>query len=161
MEIKSFPERPRDSVEPVLNVIAKTGSAPRVLISSFDHRDVAAAQMMGREYALGILAMTPLYRTEHYGAKSSGLTLSTCRRTYSGRRRSRIDEIVHLNHSRRAWWRISLEKASRLWFTPSMIMEREAWQKISRPSASPVLFTDNPAEMITAFRKLPPNRAFK
>ena len=23
------------------------------------------------------------------------------------------------------------------------------------------LFTDNPAEMITAFRKLPPNRAFK
>jgi glycerophosphoryl diester phosphodiesterase len=72
VEIKSFPERPRDSVEPGLNAIAKTGTALRVLISSFDHRDVAAAQMMGREYALGILAMTPLYRAEHYAREIVG-----------------------------------------------------------------------------------------
>ena len=47
VEIKSFPERPRDSVEPVLKVIAETETASRVLISSFDHRDVAAANFPG------------------------------------------------------------------------------------------------------------------
>ncbi len=66
VEIKSFPERPRASVEPILRVIAETGSASRVLISSFDHRDVAAANLPGREYALGILAMTPLHQALRY-----------------------------------------------------------------------------------------------
>jgi glycerophosphoryl diester phosphodiesterase len=66
VEIKSFPERPRDSVAPVLKVIAETQTAERVLISSFDHRDVAAANVPGREYGLGILAMTPLYKAERY-----------------------------------------------------------------------------------------------
>ena len=66
VEIKSFPERPRESVEPILRVIAETQTASRVLISSFDHRDIAAASLPGREYALGILAMTPLYHVERY-----------------------------------------------------------------------------------------------
>ena len=72
VEIKSFPERPRDSVEPVLNVIAETETASRVLISSFDHRDVAAANRPGREYALAILAMTPLYQVRRYAREIVG-----------------------------------------------------------------------------------------
>jgi glycerophosphoryl diester phosphodiesterase len=66
VEIKSFPERPRDSVGPILEVIAETKTGSRVLISSFDHRDVVAADVPGRDYALGILAMTPLYQTHQY-----------------------------------------------------------------------------------------------
>ncbi len=66
VEIKSFPEQPRDSVEPILNVIEETQAASRVLVSSFDHRDIAAANAPGREYALGILAMTPLHRIAEY-----------------------------------------------------------------------------------------------
>ncbi len=66
VEIKSFPERPREYVEPVLRVIAETQTASRVLISSFDHRDVAAANSPGREYSLGILTMTPLDQVERY-----------------------------------------------------------------------------------------------
>jgi glycerophosphoryl diester phosphodiesterase len=72
VEIKSFPERPRDSVGPILNVIAETQTASRVLISSFDHRDVAAADVAGREYALGILVMTPLYQTHRYAREVVG-----------------------------------------------------------------------------------------
>jgi glycerophosphoryl diester phosphodiesterase len=66
VEIKSFPERPGELAEPVLRAIAETKTASRVLISSFDHRDVAAANVPGREYALGVLVMTPLYQVERY-----------------------------------------------------------------------------------------------
>jgi glycerophosphoryl diester phosphodiesterase len=72
VEIKSFPERPRESVEPILQAIAQTQTASRVLISSFDHRDVAAANVPAREYALGILAMTPLYQAERYAHEIVG-----------------------------------------------------------------------------------------
>jgi glycerophosphoryl diester phosphodiesterase len=95
VEIKSFPERPRESVEPVLQVIAETQTASRVLISSFDHRDVAAANVAGREYALGILAMTPLdqvcryvreligVETVHFSAEVVGSEKVSCRRDRS------------------------------------------------------------------------------
>ena len=43
-----------------------------MLISSFDHRDVAAANLPGREYALGILAMTPLYQVGRYALELVG-----------------------------------------------------------------------------------------
>jgi glycerophosphoryl diester phosphodiesterase len=72
VEIKSFPERPREMVEPVLKQIADTGTASRVLISSFDHRDVAAADFPGREHALGILAETPLYEFDVYADEIVG-----------------------------------------------------------------------------------------
>jgi glycerophosphoryl diester phosphodiesterase len=72
VEIKSFPESPSGLVEQVLEVIAQTGTAPRVLVSSFDHADVAAADRPGREHALGILAMTPLYRTADYATRLVG-----------------------------------------------------------------------------------------
>jgi glycerophosphoryl diester phosphodiesterase len=68
VEIKSFPERPPALVERVLQEIANTGTASRVLISSFDHSALAAANRANREYALGILTATPLYRIDEYAA---------------------------------------------------------------------------------------------
>jgi glycerophosphoryl diester phosphodiesterase len=72
VEIKSFPERPHDLVEPVLRLIAETGVAPHVLISSFDHRDVAAANVLGRSHALGILTMSPIFQIGRYGRELVG-----------------------------------------------------------------------------------------
>jgi glycerophosphoryl diester phosphodiesterase len=66
VEIKSFPESPPGLIERVLDAVEQTGTAPRLLISSFDHSDVALANRPGREYALGILTVTPLHRTDDY-----------------------------------------------------------------------------------------------
>jgi glycerophosphoryl diester phosphodiesterase len=72
VEIKSFPERPPGIVERVLEVIAATDTADRVLISSFDHDDLVAADRGGRRYALGILLATPLHRLDEYAADIVG-----------------------------------------------------------------------------------------
>jgi len=72
VEIKSFPERPAGLLDRVLNVVFETETAPRVLISSFDHRDVALANRPGREHALGILMQTPLYRAQDYASDLVG-----------------------------------------------------------------------------------------
>jgi glycerophosphoryl diester phosphodiesterase len=66
VELKSFPERPPGIVDRVLEVIAATETADRVLISSFDHDDLVAADRGGRRYALGILLATPLLRLAEY-----------------------------------------------------------------------------------------------
>src|SRR5262249_12041353 len=47
VEIKSFPDHPPGLVERVLEVIAASGIADRILISSFDHDDIVAAQRDG------------------------------------------------------------------------------------------------------------------
>ncbi len=72
VEIKSFPDGPSGLVDRVLDVIEQTGTASRVLISSFDHADVARANRPGREYALGILTRTPLHRTHEYVTRLVG-----------------------------------------------------------------------------------------
>jgi glycerophosphoryl diester phosphodiesterase len=72
VEIKSFPERPPGIVERVLEIIAATDTADRVLISSFDHEDLVAADRDGRRYALGILLATPLHRLDAYAADNIG-----------------------------------------------------------------------------------------
>jgi glycerophosphoryl diester phosphodiesterase len=72
VEIKSFPESPPGLVDRVLEVIDQTGTASRVLISSFDHADVAGANWQGRQHALGILTMTPLYRMLDYATRLVG-----------------------------------------------------------------------------------------
>jgi glycerophosphoryl diester phosphodiesterase len=72
VEIKSFPDGPPGLVETVLDVIKRTDTASRVLLSSFDHRDVAR---MGRAtmtdldlatLARGILVNQPLYKISEY-----------------------------------------------------------------------------------------------
>ena len=66
VEIKSFPDHPPGLVERALEVIAATGTADRVLISSFDHADVVEADREGRRYALGILLAAPIHRLRDY-----------------------------------------------------------------------------------------------
>ncbi|MGC8641510.1 MAG: glycerophosphodiester phosphodiesterase [Isosphaeraceae bacterium] len=73
IEIKSFPDRPDGLIEAVLATIAETGTASRVLLSSFDHRDLAriadrVASGPGELEAIprGILVSTPLYRPHAY-----------------------------------------------------------------------------------------------
>ena len=72
VEIKSFPEGPPGLVEQVFDVIDATGTASRTLVSGFDHSDVARANRPDRGYALGILTMTPLYRTHDYATDLVG-----------------------------------------------------------------------------------------
>ncbi len=72
VEIKSFPDHPPRLVERVLEVIAATSTADRVLISSFDHDDVVKADRKGRRYALGILLATPIHRIADYAVDMVG-----------------------------------------------------------------------------------------
>jgi glycerophosphoryl diester phosphodiesterase len=72
VEIKSFPKHPPGLVERVLDVITETGTSELVLISSFDHTDVATANRDGRRYSLGVLLATPLYRIADYAADLVG-----------------------------------------------------------------------------------------
>jgi glycerophosphoryl diester phosphodiesterase len=72
VEIKSFPDYPPDLVERVLEVIAATGTADRVLISSFDHDDIIAAHRDDRRYGLGILLDTPIHRLADYAIDGVG-----------------------------------------------------------------------------------------
>lgn len=69
VEIKSFPECQPGLLDRVLEVVAQSDTGLQVLISSFDHEDLAASNRSGRDYALGILTWTPLYRIQEY-AKS-------------------------------------------------------------------------------------------
>jgi len=68
VELKSFPNRNLRLLDVVLDVIATTGTAGRVLISSFEHADVARCVRHERHQnlATGVLAATPLYRPERY-----------------------------------------------------------------------------------------------
>jgi glycerophosphoryl diester phosphodiesterase len=73
VEIKSFPENPPGLVEVVLEAIAQTGTAGRLLLSSFDHRDVARIPGLVSperhdlcEIPRGILVWTPLFRPHTY-----------------------------------------------------------------------------------------------
>ena len=68
VELKSFPNRNPRLLDAVLDVIATTGTAGRVLISSFEHTDVARCVRHPRNLnlATGVLAATPLYRPERY-----------------------------------------------------------------------------------------------
>ncbi len=72
LEIKSFPDHPPGLVERVLEVIAVTGTADRLLISSFDHDDVVAARREGRRYGLGLLLATPVHRLAEYASEMVG-----------------------------------------------------------------------------------------
>jgi glycerophosphoryl diester phosphodiesterase len=73
VEIKSFPESPPGLVEAVLDGIERTGAADRVLLSSFDHRDlVRIAALAGQrhpslvEIPRGALVAAPLAAPHRY-----------------------------------------------------------------------------------------------
>jgi glycerophosphoryl diester phosphodiesterase len=66
VELKSFPNTDPHLLDAVLDVIAATGTEDRVLISSFDHADVARCARCRPDLATGVLAASPLYRPECY-----------------------------------------------------------------------------------------------
>lgn len=79
VELKSFPERPPGLIDAVLTEVVATGTADRVLVSSFDHRDLVrfrdGAAALGpafRAIPLGALVWTPLYRPFDYLARTLG-----------------------------------------------------------------------------------------
>lgn len=73
IELKSFPDRPGGLVEAVLRVVGETDSAHRVLLSSFDHRELARAEGLlssrpdpVRSIPRGVLVSSPLHRPHDY-----------------------------------------------------------------------------------------------
>jgi glycerophosphoryl diester phosphodiesterase len=66
VELKSFPDPNPRLLGAVVAEIEAAGVADRVLISSFDHRDVALAAGLDLPLSTGILTETPLYRPARY-----------------------------------------------------------------------------------------------
>jgi glycerophosphoryl diester phosphodiesterase len=72
VEIKSFPEGPPGLMESVLETIKRTGTASRVLLSSFDHHDIARSARQAAQdvdlttLARGILVDQPLHKIGEY-----------------------------------------------------------------------------------------------
>jgi glycerophosphoryl diester phosphodiesterase len=66
VELKTFPNTEPRLVDAVLEVVEATGTEHRILISSFDHGDVALVAARRPEIATGVLASTPLHRPEQY-----------------------------------------------------------------------------------------------
>jgi glycerophosphoryl diester phosphodiesterase len=76
VELKSFPYHNPHLLDAVLDVIGATDTADRVLISSFDHADVARCVQHPSDMKLptGVLAETPLHRPERYVRDQVGAT---------------------------------------------------------------------------------------
>lgn len=66
IELKSVPWTDPRLVDAVLDAIDVAGAASRVLVSSFDHADVARVAALRPELATGVLTTTPLYRPDAY-----------------------------------------------------------------------------------------------
>ena len=66
VELKSYPRLDPRLLVAVLEAVRATDSEDRVLLSSFDHNDLAAATSLRPSLALGVLAETPLKRPERY-----------------------------------------------------------------------------------------------
>jgi glycerophosphoryl diester phosphodiesterase len=72
VELKSFPEANPRLVDAVLGVIDETQTASRVLVSSFDHAELARVMEVCPHVATGVLTSTPLYRPEAYVRNALG-----------------------------------------------------------------------------------------
>jgi glycerophosphoryl diester phosphodiesterase len=66
VELKSFPDAQPGLLDAVLEVVAATGTADRVLISSFDHAEIARCTRIRPDIATGVLSAAPLYAPERY-----------------------------------------------------------------------------------------------
>jgi len=72
VELKTFPDLDPGLLEAVLGAIDTTGMADSVLLSSFDHEDVARAAQLRPEIAVGVLSETPLSRASDYVRNLAG-----------------------------------------------------------------------------------------
>lgn len=66
VEVKSFPATDPRMLEAVLDLVEQRGMADRVLISSFDHADVARSARLRPDIPTGVLAVTPVERPHEY-----------------------------------------------------------------------------------------------
>ena len=66
VELKSFPDHDPKLVDATLAVIDDAGVSDRVLLSSFDHEDVARIARDRPEIATGVLIGNPLHRASYY-----------------------------------------------------------------------------------------------
>jgi glycerophosphoryl diester phosphodiesterase len=66
VELKSFPDPSPHLLDAVLDAVDATGTASRVLISSFDHGDVARCVARRPDLAAGVLSPNPLHGPERY-----------------------------------------------------------------------------------------------
>jgi glycerophosphoryl diester phosphodiesterase len=66
VELKSFPGADPGLADAVLAVIDEHDAAPRVLLSSFDHADLARVREKRPDLATGVLVTTPLFRPDEY-----------------------------------------------------------------------------------------------
>ena len=66
IELKSFPCSNPRVLDAVLKDVDTAGSSFRVLISSFDHCDLARTVILRPQIATGVLTTTPLYHPERY-----------------------------------------------------------------------------------------------
>jgi glycerophosphoryl diester phosphodiesterase len=156
VEIKSFPERPPALVGRVLDLITETGTADRVLISSYDHEDIAEANRGERRYSLGILTSTPLYRIHDYASGLVGadtVHLSTevvGSDTISYRREGLAETLRH-----------DMVTALKRRGLPTLVytVNHQAGGNLARHLAEigvDGLFTDDPRGLIQKFEALPP-----
>ena len=72
IEIKSAHDGDFSLLDAVLATIHRLGVADRVLISSFDHAEVARAASRAPEVATGVLVDAPLFRPAHYVRRTVG-----------------------------------------------------------------------------------------
>lgn len=66
VELKSFPNTDPRLLGAVLAAVDRTGTASRILISSFDHADVARAARVRPDIPTGVLVWTPIERPVDY-----------------------------------------------------------------------------------------------
>ncbi|MHC5536920.1 glycerophosphodiester phosphodiesterase [Singulisphaera rosea] len=66
VEVKSFPATDPRLLEAILDLVIRRGMADRVLISSFDHADVARSARLCPDIPTGVLAVTPVDRPHEY-----------------------------------------------------------------------------------------------
>jgi glycerophosphoryl diester phosphodiesterase len=66
IELKSFPDAQPDLLDAVLQVVGATDTAGRILVSSFDHADVARCARIRPDLPTGVLSATPLLAPERY-----------------------------------------------------------------------------------------------
>ena len=66
VELKSFPRADPALLDAVIAAIDETETAAHVLVSSFDHADLARVAASRPDLATGVLVTTPLFRPEIY-----------------------------------------------------------------------------------------------
>jgi glycerophosphoryl diester phosphodiesterase len=69
IELKSMPRRSTDLLAAVLGEVRGLGLVDRVLVSSFDHRELVHARKVAPGVATGVLVESPLFAADRYVAK--------------------------------------------------------------------------------------------